>query len=29
MKQGAFDYLQKPFDPDEVSLVVARAMEHR
>jgi two-component system response regulator AtoC len=29
MKQGAFDYLQKPFDPDDVSLVVARALEHR
>ncbi len=29
MKQGAFDYLQKPFDPDDVSLVVARAVEHR
>jgi len=29
MKQGAFDYLQKPFDPDDVSLVVARALERR
>jgi len=29
MKQGAFDYLAKPFDPDEASLVVARALERR
>jgi two-component system response regulator AtoC len=29
MKQGAFDYLQKPFVPDDASLVVARALEHR
>jgi DNA-binding NtrC family response regulator len=29
MKQGAYDYLQQPFDPDEVSLVVARALERR
>jgi DNA-binding NtrC family response regulator len=29
MKQGAYDYLQKPFDPDEASLVVARAAERR
>jgi DNA-binding NtrC family response regulator len=29
MKQGAFDYLPKPFDPDEASLVVARALERR
>ena len=29
MKQGAFDYLQKPFDPDDASLVVARAFERR
>jgi DNA-binding NtrC family response regulator len=29
MKQGAFDYLQKPFDPDDASLVVARALERR
>jgi DNA-binding NtrC family response regulator len=27
MKQGAYDYLQKPFDPDDASLVVARALE--
>ncbi|MCI0574464.1 MAG: response regulator [Myxococcaceae bacterium] len=29
MREGAYDYLQKPFDPDEVSLVVARALEHK
>lgn len=27
MKKGAYDYLQKPFDPDDVALVVARALE--
>ncbi len=29
MKAGAFDYLQKPFDQDEVELVVIRALELR
>ena len=29
MRLGAFDYLQKPFDPDQVALVVARALESR
>ncbi|MHB8875406.1 MAG: sigma-54-dependent transcriptional regulator [Myxococcaceae bacterium] len=29
MREGAYDYLQKPFDPDEVSLVVARAVEEK
>jgi DNA-binding NtrC family response regulator len=29
VKQGAYDYLEKPFDPDDVSLAVARALEHR
>jgi DNA-binding NtrC family response regulator len=29
IKEGAYDYLPKPFDPDEVSLVVARALERR
>ena len=29
MKLGAFDYLSKPFDPDELKLAVARAMERR
>jgi two-component system response regulator HydG len=28
MKAGAFDYLTKPFDPDELELVVERAVEH-
>ena len=29
MKLGAFDYLPKPFDPDELKLVVQRALERR
>jgi len=29
MKMGAFDYLSKPFDPDELVMVVDRAMERR
>jgi len=29
MKLGAFDYLPKPFDPDELRLVVERALERR
>jgi DNA-binding NtrC family response regulator len=29
MKLGAFDYLAKPFDPDELKLVVRRALERR
>jgi DNA-binding NtrC family response regulator len=29
MKLGAFDYLPKPFDPDEIKLVVQRALERR
>ncbi len=29
MRQGAYDYLQKPFDPDDASLVIARALERR
>jgi DNA-binding NtrC family response regulator len=29
MKLGAFDYLQKPFDIDELLVVVARALEHQ
>jgi len=29
MKQGAYDYLAKPFDIDEVALVIERALEAR
>ena len=29
MKQGAYDYLAKPFDPDEVSRIVQHAVERR
>jgi len=29
MKLGAFDYLPKPFDPDELEMVVTRAFERR
>lgn len=29
MQRGAYDYLTKPFDPNEVLLVVGRALEHR
>jgi DNA-binding NtrC family response regulator len=29
MKLGAFDYLPKPFDPDELKTVVGRALERR
>jgi two-component system response regulator HydG len=29
MRQGAFDYLAKPFEPDEAVLVVERALERR
>jgi DNA-binding NtrC family response regulator len=28
IKRGAYDYVRKPFDPDDVVLVVARALEH-
>jgi two-component system NtrC family response regulator len=28
MKAGAYDYLTKPVDPEEMSLVVGRALEH-
>ncbi len=29
MQRGAYDYISKPFDPDEVLHVVQRAIEHR
>ncbi len=29
MKQGAFDYIQKPFEADELALLVDRAHQHR
>jgi DNA-binding NtrC family response regulator len=29
MRQGAFDYVLKPFEPEEISLVVERALERK
>ncbi|MDH5627920.1 MAG: sigma-54 dependent transcriptional regulator, partial [Candidatus Krumholzibacteria bacterium] len=29
LKAGAYDYISKPFDPEELSLLVRRAAEHR
>ena len=29
MKEGAFDYLVKPFDPDEIEMQVKRIVEHK
>jgi DNA-binding NtrC family response regulator len=29
MKLGAFDYISKPFEPDEIKIVVQRALERR
>lgn len=28
MKQGAYDYIQKPFDGDEISMLIERTLEH-
>ena len=29
MKLGTFDYLQKPFEVDELLVVVSRALDHQ
>ena len=29
LKQGAYDYITKPIDPDELSHLVSKALEHR
>ncbi len=29
MRRGAYDYIQKPFKPEEIELLVAKALEHR
>ncbi|MHC4608545.1 MAG: sigma-54-dependent transcriptional regulator, partial [Planctomycetota bacterium] len=29
MKRGAYDYIQKPFELEELEMLVARALEHR
>jgi DNA-binding NtrC family response regulator len=29
MKAGAYDYIVKPFDPDDLSMLIQRAAEHR
>ena len=29
MRKGAFDYIQKPFDADEITLLIERTLEHR
>jgi DNA-binding NtrC family response regulator len=29
MRRGAYDYIQKPFRPDEIELLVSKALEHR
>jgi len=29
MKEGAFDYLVKPFDPNEINILITRIIEHK
>jgi len=29
MKEGAFDYLVKPFDPDEVEILIKKIVKHK
>ena len=29
MKQGAFDYLVKPFDPDQIEMLIKKIVEHK
>jgi two-component system, NtrC family, response regulator AtoC len=29
MRRGAYDYIQKPFRPEEIEMLVAKALEHR
>jgi DNA-binding NtrC family response regulator len=29
LKDGAYDYIMKPFDPDDLSHVISKALEHR
>ncbi|NIP43129.1 MAG: sigma-54-dependent Fis family transcriptional regulator, partial [candidate division Zixibacteria bacterium] len=29
MRKGAYDYILKPFSPDEIEIVVRRGLEHR
>lgn len=29
LKNGAYDYIMKPFDPDDLSHVISKALEHR
>jgi DNA-binding NtrC family response regulator len=29
MRRGAYDYIQKPFKPEEIEIIVAKALDHR